>query len=105
MNDSNRVLKDYINSDLVIESFLWYTFSRVTDEDMVRNLKEYRTMFKTKLKLDEQSTIDSDNPSDGLPDKIEDEMEEFTEQNLDHIRKLVQDLHMDKDSWRKRIGI
>ena len=105
MSDSNRVLKDYINSDLVIESFLWYTFSRVTDEDMVRNLKEYRTMFKTKLKLDEQNTIDSDNPSDGLPDEIEDEMEEFTEQNLDHIRKLVKDLHMDKDSWRKRIGI
>ena len=59
----------------------------------------------TKLKLDEQNTIDSDNLSDGLPDEREDEMEEFTEQNLDHIRKLVKDLHMDKDSWRKRIGI
>ena len=46
MSDSNRVLKDYINSDLVIESFLWYTFSRVTDEDMVRNLKEYRTCLR-----------------------------------------------------------
>ena len=54
-------IENNVNPTKVMESFLWYTFSKVSDEDMIHNLKNFRELFEKSMIDDEMEWIEKRN--------------------------------------------
>tara|TARA_B100000519_G_C14241380_1_gene437492 strand:- start:1687 stop:2040 length:354 start_codon:yes stop_codon:yes gene_type:complete len=105
---SNWVRND-INPEKVVESFLWFTFSKITEENLVSYLKEYRDIFRDKILLDEEEWIDKKNIDDKKIKKeymedVRQVVDKTTEDQMLNIQKIVGELHLDKESWKKNLG-
>jgi hypothetical protein len=100
-------IENNVNPKKVMESFLWYTFSKVSDEDMIYNLKNFRELFEKSMIDDEMEWIEKRNEKpetkQQYKDEVKKEIEKTTDRNIKHIQKVVKKLHLDKDGWKKRL--
>jgi len=106
--NSQRV-RDNINHQKVMESFLWFSFSKLSQEELVSNLKEYRETLRKTLMDNEKEWIGKKDTQKKIKDEyIEDVkvvIDNETNKNMLHIQKIVKELHLDKDSWKLRLGL
>jgi len=110
MKRDKEWIKENVNPHKIMESFLWFSFSKLSEEELVRNLKEYRDIFKMKLIDDEREWIEKQNVNDRKTkdeymEDVKDEIEKTTETSMLHIQKLVGQMKLDKDSWKKELGL
>lgn len=108
MKRDKEWIKENVNPNKVMESFLWFSFSKLSEEELVRNLKEYRDVFKMKLIDDEKKWIEKQNVNDRKTkdeymEDVKNEIEKTTEESMLHIQKLVGRLKLDKDSWKDKL--
>tara|TARA_B100002019_G_C21127640_1_gene526605 strand:+ start:70 stop:423 length:354 start_codon:yes stop_codon:yes gene_type:complete len=102
-------IRENVNPNKVMESFLWFTFSKISEEDLVGYLKEYRDIFRQKILVDEEEWIDKKNIKDKKIKKeymedVKEVVDKTTEEQMLKIQKMVGELHLDKDSWKKNLG-
>ena len=102
-------IENNVNPKKVMESFLWYTFSKVSDEDMIYNLKNFRELFEKSMIDDEMEWLEKRNEKPEIKqqykDEVQKEVEKETDLNMKHIQKMVKELNLDKNSWKNMIGI
>tara|TARA_B100001964_G_C14077707_1_gene528772 strand:+ start:78 stop:416 length:339 start_codon:yes stop_codon:yes gene_type:complete len=102
-------IENNVNPTKVMESFLWYTFSKVSDEDMIHNLKNFRELFEKSMIDDEMEWIEKRNEKPEIKqqykDEVQKEVEKETDLNMKHIEKIIKELNLDKNSWKKMIEI
>ena len=108
-NIINEWLEKNVEPQKVIESFLWFSFSKISDDDMERNLKEFKDHFRGKLFKDEMDWLEKRNEKPEIKqqykDEVQKEVEKETDLNMKHIEKIIKELNLDKNSWKKMIEI
>ena len=106
---SNEWLEKNVKPQKVLESFLWFSFSKISDDDMVKNLKDFKDHFRGKLFKDEMDWLEKRNEKPEIKqqykDEVQKEVEKETDLNMKHIQKMVKELNLDKNSWKNMIGI
>ena len=102
-------IRENVNPHKVMESFLWFSFSKLSEGELVNNLKEFRDTFRKNLMNDEEDWIEKKTQDKWVKDEylkdVKDVVDKETDKNMKHIQKMVKQLHLDKDSWKQRLGL
>ena len=109
MELKSQWVRDNVKPEKVVESFLWFTFSKISEEDLVSYLKEYRENFRQKILVDEEVWIENKNITDKkikneYMEDVKQVVDKTTEDQMLKIQKVVGELHLDKESWKKNLG-
>jgi len=108
MKLNSQWIRENVNPKKVMESFLWFSFSKLSEEELVINLKEYRETLRKTLMDDEREWIGKQDTQKKIKDEyiedVKDVIDKETDKNMLHIQKMVKDLHLDKDSWKLSLG-
>jgi|TARA_Y100000310_G_scaffold328603_1_gene396986 hypothetical protein len=99
-------MNNWIVPEKVGESFVWYCFSKLTDEEIEDRLMGYRSDFRKSFKKYLQKKSPPINKDDEemvmkREKEINDEVGKNENQMIDN---LVNHLKLDKDSWKGTLG-
>jgi hypothetical protein len=107
--DDMKYSSDDFNLEKVTESFVWYSFSNISDFDMETNLEEFRELFKESLMENEMKWIDDKKVLNETKIKykkqVKKDIDEKSKKKMKQIQKTLKDMKLDKESWKKMLKI
>jgi hypothetical protein len=105
-----KLTKEDIMNDIQPEkvslSFGLYVISRQDDESLQGYLNDFRTMFHNMLRKNSKDKLPNGNTSDPVVKQHNDinitrDVETATQRLIIDLEQQVQDMKLDKDSWKK----
>ena len=104
------MMNTWIDPDKVVESFMWYCYSKQNDEQLENNLAEYREDMRSQLykKLKRENPLPE--PEHGRDEAVIAKRDNEIKKELDKndglwVDTMINKLRLGKDDWKKILGI
>ena len=105
---SESDISEWIEPDKVTLSFVWFCFSKMSDEQIGERLiqfkEDFKNMFRKTLQQKHQDQLKS--PDDEVKQKEEKNNEEEVEKNQNRIvDDLIQQMRMKPEDWKEKLQL
>ncbi len=101
------MMNNWIDAEKIVESFMWYSFSKLKDEQIEENLMNYKEEMKKSL----YKKLKKENPLPDFQDEVlvmkrEQEIKKEVEKNENlFMDTMVSKLKFGKEDWKNILGI
>ena len=105
---SESDISEWIEPDKVTLSFVWFCFSKMSDEQIGERLiqfkEDFKNMFRKTLQQKHQDQLKS--PDDEVKQKVEKDIEVEVEKNQNRIvDDLIQQMRMKPEDWKEKLQL
>ena len=105
---SESDFSEWIQPDKVTLSFVWFCFSKMSDEQIGERLHqfkdEFKDMFRKSLQVKHQDKLES--PDEEVKQKIERDIEIEVEKNNHRIvDDIISQMKLRPEDWKKKLGL
>ena len=105
---SESDISEWIEPDKVTLSFVWFCFSKMSDEQIGERLiqfkEDFKNMFRKTLQQKHQNQLKS--PDDEVKQKVEKDIEIEVEKNQNRIvDDLIQQMRMKPEDWKEKLQL
>ena len=106
-------IKNEIDAEKVGNAFGMFCISRMKDDELLNNLKEFKSMFHEEILQINSDRISKSAPNDEITQQTKEiqserEVEDVVNRTHDDLTKMMMNLKLDTNSWRKslrKIGV